>query len=106
MVENRAITEAPLSLTCYSVVSRYSVCLALLIAGINDLDIIACDIGNAYLNAPCQYKVWFAAGMEHGPEKSDLFVFASLRTGQYGQIMMWWSSNLGQVLLQSYNSVT
>ena len=29
-----------------------------------------------------------------------LFVFFGLRTGQYDQIMRWWSSNLGQGLLQ------
>ncbi len=32
----------------------------------NDLDIFACDIGNAYLNAPCKEKIWFEAGRECG----------------------------------------
>ena len=49
---NREMTEAPLILTYSSVVYRYSVCLALLVSGINDLYIMACDIGNAYVNAP------------------------------------------------------
>ena len=31
-------------------------------------------------------------------------VFTSLHTGQYDRILMLWSSNLGQGLLQSYNS--
>jgi hypothetical protein len=31
---------------------------------INDLDILSCHIGNAYLNAPCQEKIWFEAGKE------------------------------------------
>ena len=26
-----------------------------------------CDIGNAYLNAPCREKIWFVAGPECGP---------------------------------------
>ncbi len=32
----------------------------------NDLDVIACDVGNAYLNAPCRKKIWFVAGLEFG----------------------------------------
>ena len=52
MVSNRAITEAISSLTYSYVVSRGSVYLVLFIAGLNDLDIMACDIVNAYLNAP------------------------------------------------------
>jgi hypothetical protein len=49
-----------------SVVSRDSVRLAFLIAALNDLEIIACDVGNAYRNAPCREKVWFVAGPEFG----------------------------------------
>ena len=52
MVSNRAITEAISSLTYSYVVSRGSVYLVLFIAGLNDLDIMACDIVNACLNAP------------------------------------------------------
>ena len=38
--------------------------LAFLIAALNDHDIIACDDGNAYLNAAFREKVWFVAGAE------------------------------------------
>ena len=61
-------TEAPSSLTYSSVVSRDSVKIAFLIAALNGLDVSACDIGNAYLNAPCREKIWFEAGVECGPE--------------------------------------
>ena len=60
------MTEAPSSLTYSSVVSRDSVKIAFLLAALNDLDIMACDIGNAYLNAPCREKIWFEAGPECG----------------------------------------
>jgi hypothetical protein len=30
----------------------------------------ACDIGNAYLNAPCKEKIWFEAGIECGRNAS------------------------------------
>ena len=57
MVVNGAITEVPSSLTYYYVVSRDSVCLAFLISKLNDLDTMACDFGNTYLNAPCQDNI-------------------------------------------------
>jgi hypothetical protein len=60
------MTEAPSSITYSSVVSRESVKIAFLIAALNDLDIMSCDIGNAYLNAPCKEKIWFLAGKECG----------------------------------------
>lgn len=60
------LTETPASITYSSVVSRDSVRLAFLLAALNGLDIIACDVGNAYLNAPCREKVWFVAGPEFG----------------------------------------
>ena len=42
-------TEAPSSLTYSSVVSRDSVRIAFMIAALNNLDVCACNIGNAYL---------------------------------------------------------
>ena len=65
-------TEAPNSLTYSSVVSRESVKIAFLIAALNELDIMACDIGNAYLNAPCREKIWFVAGPECGPDTQGM----------------------------------
>ena len=59
-------TETPSSLTYSSVVSRESVKIAFLVAALNDIDIMSCDIGNAYLNAPCRERIWFVAGPECG----------------------------------------
>ncbi len=66
------MTEAPASITYSSVVSRDSMRLAFLIAALNDIEIIACDIGNAYLNAPCREKVWFVAGPEFGSRQGTV----------------------------------
>lgn len=41
------MTEPPASITFLSVVSRDSVRIAFMLAALNDLDILACDIGNA-----------------------------------------------------------
>jgi hypothetical protein len=60
------MTKTPASLTYSSVVSRDSVRIVFLLAALNDLEILSCDISNAYLNAPCQKKIWFIAGSEFG----------------------------------------
>ena len=49
-------TVTPASITYSSVVSRDSVRIALTVAALNDLDILACDIQNAYLTAKCREK--------------------------------------------------
>jgi hypothetical protein len=66
------MTEIPASLTYSSVVSRDSVRIAFLIAALNDLDILSCDISNAYLNAPCREKIWFVAGPEFGSKQGQV----------------------------------
>ena len=70
------MTELPSSITYSSVVSRDSVRIALTIAALNDLSILACDIQNAYLSAPCREKIYCIAGPEFGSE--------SVRKALYG----------------------
>jgi hypothetical protein len=48
LVANGSETEAPAALTYSSVVSRDSERIALTIASLNPLEILACDIQNAY----------------------------------------------------------
>ncbi len=67
-------TDAPSSITYSSVVSRDSVRIAFTLAALNDLEIMACDIGNAYLNAPCREKLWTIAGSEFGSEKGSVMI--------------------------------
>jgi hypothetical protein len=50
------MTDPPSSITYSSVVSHESVRIAFTIAALNDMDVLCADIGNAYLNAPCQEK--------------------------------------------------
>ena len=65
--------------TYSSVVSRDSVRLAFLISALNGIDLQAADIGNAYLNAPCREKIWFAAGPEFGePQGKCVIVVRAL----------------------------
>jgi hypothetical protein len=67
-------TTAPTSMTYSSVMSRDSVRLAFLIAALNDIDIMSCDLENAYLNAPCKEKIWFEGGIECGEDQGKVCV--------------------------------
>ena len=67
-------TETPSTLTYSSVVSRDSVRIILLLAALNGLNIMACDIENAYLTVDCREKIWTIAGPEFGLEKGTPMV--------------------------------
>jgi hypothetical protein len=60
--------DPPKALTYSSVISRESLHIAMLVVGLNDLDIQMADIGNAYLNAPTTKKCYVIAGDVFGPE--------------------------------------
>ena len=81
LVAGGHVTEPPASITYASVVSRDSVRIALTLAALNDLDIIAGDIGNAYLNAPCREKVYTVCGPEFGSNQGR---FAVIVRALYG----------------------
>lgn len=74
-------TDTPTSLTYSSVVSRDSVRIALTIAALNGLEILACDIQNAYLNAPVREKVYTIAGPEFGSDAGKIMI---IRKALYG----------------------
>ena len=74
-------TETPSTLTYSSVVSRDSVRKILLVAALNGLNIMACDIQNAYLTVDCREKIWTIAGPEFGSEKGTPMV---IRKALYG----------------------
>ena len=65
------LTDPPKESTYSSVVSRDSVRIASTIAALNDLDILAADVQNAYLNASIKEKCWFKAGHEIGLDNLD-----------------------------------
>ncbi len=74
LIANGNEAEAPATLTYSSVVSRDSVRIALTIASLNKLEILACDIQNAYLTADCREKVYVIAGPEFGSEEGKAMI--------------------------------
>ena len=73
--------DTPASSTYSSVVSRESVRIAFLYASLNDLDILSCDVANAYLCADCKEKVWIKAGKEFGSDEGAVMI---IRKALYG----------------------
>jgi hypothetical protein len=71
LVAGGHVTESPHpSLTYASVVSRESVRIALTLAALNDLEVKASDIQNAYLTAPLlTEKIWTVCGAEFGEDQ-------------------------------------
>ena len=63
------MTEPPVAATYASVVSRESVRLGLMLAALNDLQVLTADIQNAYLTSPCQEKIYTILGPEFGPHR-------------------------------------
>ena len=63
------MTPDPVLSTYAGVVSRESVRIAFTYVALNDLDIMAGDIQNAYLSAPCSKKYWIRMGPEFGTKK-------------------------------------
>ena len=92
------MTDAPSSITYSSVVSRDSVRLAFLIAELNGLNVMACDIGNAYLNAPCREKVWFQGGVETGEDRGKVLVITRALYGLKSSGASWRATLAGTLI--------
>jgi hypothetical protein len=58
LVAGGHVTDPPKDMTYSSVVSRDTVCLFFLLAALNDLEITACDVQNAFVQAKTKEKVW------------------------------------------------
>ena len=69
LVAGGHMTDAPAVLTYASVVSRETVRIALTLAALNDLEVKASDIQNAYLTAPCEELIWTVLGPEFGADE-------------------------------------
>ena len=68
LVAGGHVTTTPETSTYAGVVSRESVRIAFLIAALNDLDILAADIQNAYLTAPPTENYYTKCGPEFGSQ--------------------------------------
>ncbi len=87
--------DAPASITYSSVVSRDSIRILFLIAGLNNLNILAADVTNAYLNADVREKMWFLGGLETGDGCGKLCVLVKALYGLKSSCAGW--KNISQI---------
>lgn len=74
LVAGGHMTDEPSSVTYSSVVTRDSVRIALMVAALNDIQVFAMDVSNAYLYAPCREKIWLVAGIEFGIDAGSVML--------------------------------
>ena len=63
------MTETPKLMTYSSVVGRETVCIALTIAALNNLQVKAGGVMNAYVTAPCSENIWTVLGKDFGADQ-------------------------------------
>ena len=91
-------TDTPGSITYSSVVSRDSVRLAFLIAGLNYLDVLGGDVTNAYLNAKCREKIRFEGGIETGEDRGKVLIVTRALYGPKLSGAACWRADLAATL--------
>jgi hypothetical protein len=79
-------TNAPATITFANIVLSETVRIALMLAGINDLQVKGSDIENAYITAPCTEKIWTVLWAEFG---SDARKTAIMVRALYGFKKYW-----------------
>jgi hypothetical protein len=84
-------------MTYSSVVLRDSVQIGFMLAVLNGLDVMACDLENAYLNLPCMEKIWFEGGLECGSDKGKVCVVVCALYGLNSAGALW-CATLAQAL--------
>ena len=62
------LTDTPATITYTSVFFRETVCLDLLIAALNDLEVKCGDVMNVYTTDPIEEKIWTTLGPKFGPD--------------------------------------
>ena len=98
LVANGNETAPTKDMTYSSVVGRDSVRIAFLYAALNDLDVLGCDVSNAYLNAPCREKLWIEAGPEFGDDQGSVIIIQRALYGLRSSGAAW-RKMLTQVML-------
>ena len=74
LVAGGHMTEAPAVMTYASVMSRETVRITLMTTVLNDLEVKASDVQNAYLTTPCVEKIYTKLGPEFGADKDKVVI--------------------------------
>ena len=71
LVAGGHMTETPKCMTYSNVVGQETVHISLTIAALNNLQVKAGDVMNAYVTAPCSEKIWTVLGKEFGADQGN-----------------------------------
>jgi len=75
LVANGALTEAPLESVYSGVVSLRGIRVLAFLSELNNMELWATDIGNAYLEAETKEKLYIVAGPEFGELQGHILIF-------------------------------
>ncbi len=86
LVAGGHMTKAPSTMTYASVISCETVHIALMLAALNDLEVNAGDVLNAYITTPVTKKIWTMLGKEfrHKEGKTVILIPCRSRSGGDG----------------------
>ena len=104
LVSDGYTTASPSSITYSSVVSWESVRIIFLLEYFNNLDIFACDIGNAQLNVKCREKLLKEAGTEFGTKKGMVIIIGRALYGLKSSGDTWRGEIEDTLMLLGYKS--
>ena len=78
--------------------------IAFLIATLNDLEIFAADVGNAYLNAPCREKIYTRAGKAFGSDEGSIMIIVRALYGLKTSGAAWRATFAQKLVEMGYRS--
>jgi hypothetical protein len=89
LVAGGHLTETPIDSVYSSVVSLRGIRMLTFIAELNDMELWATDIGNAYLESYTREKVYIIAGPEFGDKEGHTLIISKALYGLRSSGLMW-----------------
>ncbi|KAL7474241.1 hypothetical protein ACHAW6_000226 [Cyclotella cf. meneghiniana] len=91
LVAGGHMTKALATLTYASAVSCETMCIALLVAVLNNVDIRATDVLNVYITAPCHKKIWNTLGKQFGDDCGQKAIIVRALYGLKSSVAASWA---------------
>jgi len=99
LVAGGHLTDTPLESVYSSVVSLRGLRLAIFLGELNQMEVWATDIGNAYLEAWTKEKIYIVAGPEFGAREGHTLIIQKALYGLKSSGLRWWE-RFSKVLIE------
>ena len=99
LVADGHLTQVPVDSVYSSVVSLRGLRITIFLAELNNLDLWCTDIGNAYLEAKTDEKIYIVAGNEFGKREGHTLLIHKALYGLRSSGARWWE-RFSEVLLE------